>query len=269
MSATRKFVLVLFDGLRRDIIKPDLAPNLCQFLAEGSDFPLSRSVFPTSTRVNAAALATGTVSGTHGIVANEFYDPKVFPDRLVSTGKISDIESIATAYGGRPVTARSLGEVAADAGLRVVVVSTGTAGTTRLAKPMAKELGQVSLCLRAWKSSTPADFARSTIETFGSIPPAARPNVARIRMKADLQLKTSTRSSGICWIGGAAQNLATKFKFLYCLTTATSPRGTKLTSNNSSQEAIYASPPTVSTICTLPAVWVIRVGCGFPLETCP
>jgi hypothetical protein len=186
MSATPKFVLVVFDGLRRDMIRPDLAPNLCRFLASGSDFRFSRSVFPTSTRVNAAALATGTVSGTHGIIANEFYDPKVFPDRAVSTGKITDIECIAAAYGGDLVSAVSLGEVVADAGLRVVVVSTGTAGTTRLVNPKAKELGQVSLCLRAWDSSTPADFARSTIETFGSIPPAARPNLARIRMQTKI-----------------------------------------------------------------------------------
>ncbi len=186
MTLKVKFLVIVFDGLRRDMITPERAPNLFRFLAAGSDFPLSRSVFPTMTRVNAAALGAGTATGGHGIVANKYFDPLVFRDRIVSTDKIADIEAIEGAYHGRLVSASTLGEVLAQAGLRLAVVSTATAGTTRLVNPNAKSLGHASLCLRAWESSTPVDFARDTLNIFGAIPPASRPNTARLKLQTKM-----------------------------------------------------------------------------------
>jgi len=189
MTAHPKFLVVVFDGLRPDMVTPDSAPNLSRFKVEGCDFSASRSVFPTHTRVNATALATGAFPRNHGIVANKFYDPKVFRDRVINTGDITHIEAGQLAYGGRLVTTTSMGEIAAQNGFRVAVVSSGSGGSTRLVNPKARELGHVSLCLRAWEASTPGDFADEILKDFGPIPPAGRPNSARTRMQTDMFLE--------------------------------------------------------------------------------
>ena len=151
-----KVLIVVFDGLRPDMVSAALSPNLHGFLAEGSRFAESRSVFPSATRVNATSMATGATPAVHGIVANMFHDPRIFGGRLVHTGEAAHLEAGETAYGGRLVTATTMGDAVAAAGGKVAVVSTGSGGTTRLLNPRVAKLGHISLCLRAWESSVPA-----------------------------------------------------------------------------------------------------------------
>ena len=60
------FLIVVFDGLRPDRTTPALAPHLCRFMAEGTNFTNARDVYPSSTRPNAAALATGATPRRNG-----------------------------------------------------------------------------------------------------------------------------------------------------------------------------------------------------------
>lgn len=184
-----RFIITVFDALRRDMITPALAPNLRRFLDEGCDFPRSRSVFPSVTRVNATALACGAVPAATGVIANKFFDPNVFSDKLLHTGKYDDIHAAEAAYHGRFVETPSLGAILAERGMKVAVVSTGSAGTTHLLNPRAAELGQVTLCLSDWRGSTPSAYADGILERFGPIPPAAKPNLERIRLQMRITLE--------------------------------------------------------------------------------
>jgi len=188
MPDSLKFLIVVIDGLRPDMVTPELTPNLSGFKTGGCEYTAGRAVYPTQTRVNAAALATGAPPTTHGIVANRYYDPHVFPDQLLDTSNFSHIDAGQIAYKGRLVTAESFGESAAGRGLKVAVVSTGSGGSTRMINPRAKKLGHVSLCLKAWESCTPADFADELLKYYGPIPPATRPNTARTEMQTDMFL---------------------------------------------------------------------------------
>lgn len=183
------FLIVVMDGLRPDMITPDLTPHLATFRARGCDFPYSRAVFPSMTRVNATSLATGATVRGHGIVANNFYDPLVFPNQLVHGNRARDIEAGTEAYKQRLVSVPTLGDIVARAGLKVAVVSTGTGGTARLLNPNAGKLGHITLCLRDWGSSLPVDYAADLQMSFGAIPPATRPNSARIRMQTEIFLE--------------------------------------------------------------------------------
>jgi phosphonoacetate hydrolase len=184
-----RFIITVFDAMRRDMITPSLAPNLRRFLDEGSDFPGSRCVFPSVTRVNATALACGAMPGATGVIANKFFDPKVFNDKLLHTGQYDDIQAAEAAYNGRFVEAASLGEILAASGMKVAVVSTGSAGTTHLLNPRAADLGQVTLCLSDWRGSTPNLYEQDILRRFGPIPPAAKPNVARIALQMRIILE--------------------------------------------------------------------------------
>src|SRR6266849_5168892 len=70
--ATLNIVLVL-DGLRPDAITPEETPNLWRLRQEGVNFPNSHSVFPTVTRVNATAIATGAYPDRNGMLGNRIY----------------------------------------------------------------------------------------------------------------------------------------------------------------------------------------------------
>ncbi len=183
-----RFAIFVFDALRRDMITATSMPNLRRFIDEGCDFPSSRCVFPSATRVNAPALACGAMPASTGVVANQLFDARVFSDRLFHTGKHDDMQAAERAYAGGFVTAPTLGEVLAENGMSLAVVSSGSAGTTHLLNPRSEKLNQVTVCVSDWRRSSPAAYAAKLLERHGPVPPAAKPNVARIRLQMDMLL---------------------------------------------------------------------------------
>ena len=190
MITQLKFILCIFDGLRRDMVTAEAMPNLRQFIDNGTDFVLSRSVFPTETRVNSVALGHGTTPNISGLVANKLYDSSVFKDRLLDTSKIDNFHAANAAHKGRYVSAVSLGEAASASGIKTAVVGTGSPGTTRWVNPMAEPLGHIGLCLRNWSSSVPKAYAGEVLARFGPIPPATTPNTARTTLQTDIFLES-------------------------------------------------------------------------------
>jgi phosphonoacetate hydrolase len=175
-------LVCVFDGLRRDIAASGMAPTISAFLAAGADFPESRSVFPSLTRVNATAFATGSPPGRSGVTANKFYDPDVYPERMVDTGKREDVLAADRRYGGL-VTAPTLGEALAAEGLRMEVLSSASTGTSHLANPHAARLGHRTMCLL--DAGDPSAPVARLVERFGPPPPPARPDVGRTAWMAE------------------------------------------------------------------------------------
>lgn len=190
MNKLPRFAIFVFDALRRDMITAGDMPNLRRFVDDGCDFPDSRCVFPSETRVNAASLACGAMPSATGVVANKFFDGRVFADRLFHTAKHDDMQAAERAYGGSFVTSPTLGELLADAGHTLAVVSTGSAGATHLLNPRSGRLGQVTLALSDWRRSTPAAYAAKILQRHGPIPPGAKPNIERIRLQMDMVLES-------------------------------------------------------------------------------
>lgn len=188
MSTGDLVLVVVLDGMRRDLIDPVLTPTLRGFLDGGCDFPESSSVFPSSTRVNASALGSGATPSRHGIVANKFFDASLGGGSIFHTGQRADILKAEAAAGGDYLIGPTLGDVLAAEGLRLAVVSSGSAGTTHLVNPRAARHRQVALCLRDWSASAPADFAAEMLARFGPIAPAGRPNAARMDQQTTMFL---------------------------------------------------------------------------------
>src|SRR5580658_2898484 len=69
----RIVILMVWDGLRPDLVTARDTPNLYQLAHSGTRFDRHHSMYPTLTMVNAAALATGASPGVNGIVANTMY----------------------------------------------------------------------------------------------------------------------------------------------------------------------------------------------------
>ncbi|KAF9503081.1 hypothetical protein BS47DRAFT_1310273 [Hydnum rufescens UP504] len=71
----RTVLMVSIDGLRADYIDRGLTPHLLDISRKGLRAKFMKPVFPTLTFPNHWSLMTGLYAESHGIVANNFYDP--------------------------------------------------------------------------------------------------------------------------------------------------------------------------------------------------
>ena len=94
-------LVFVLDGLRPDAINPNNAPTLFRLRQEGVHYLNSHAVFPTVTRVNAAAIGTGAYPGTNGIVSNVMYVPAVNQGRPFNLGEFQHLVNLEAASGGR------------------------------------------------------------------------------------------------------------------------------------------------------------------------
>lgn len=69
-KSKRRAVLVICDGMRRDLISPERCPHLAALAARCRRFEQHRSVFPSVTRSSAASVATGCHPARHGLHGN-------------------------------------------------------------------------------------------------------------------------------------------------------------------------------------------------------
>ena len=165
--AADRVVVIVFDGLRPDLVSDELTPNLAKFVRGGVQYAQARTVFPSLTRVCAASLATGAPPATHGIVGNSFYHPAVLPDRPIDLASIEEA-SLLNAVGGA-VTAPCFADVLAGAGKSFAMATGCTAGATYLLAPHAGANGQwVYSCHGPGASVTP-QAVRTMDARFGSV----------------------------------------------------------------------------------------------------
>jgi hypothetical protein len=66
----RRVVAVILDGLRRDLVQPDLTPTLWELRKRATWFDAHTSVFPSCTRVVSSSFATGCFPANHGLAGN-------------------------------------------------------------------------------------------------------------------------------------------------------------------------------------------------------
>ncbi|MGH7306299.1 MAG: alkaline phosphatase family protein [Candidatus Rokuibacteriota bacterium] len=138
MAKGRRFVIVfVVDGLRPDAITAEDTPTLFRLRAEGVDFTNSHSVFPTVTRVNAAAIGTGMHPSSTGILGNQMYAAAVDPRRALDTGNHRKLLELDQASGGRLVLTETLGTRLHVRGLSLASVSSGSTGSALLTNPRA------------------------------------------------------------------------------------------------------------------------------------
>jgi predicted AlkP superfamily pyrophosphatase or phosphodiesterase len=134
-KATLNLVFVV-DGLRPDSITAEETPNLFRLRNEGVNFLNGHSVFPTVTRVNATAIGSGAYPERNGILGNRIYIPAVDPNHAFVNDDHRNLLRIE-ATGGSIVLVKGLGEILAERGKRLAVVSSGSTGAALLLNPQA------------------------------------------------------------------------------------------------------------------------------------
>lgn len=131
-SDQRRILIIGADGLRPDLLDPVLMPTVTKLAATGVRCWDHHAVYPTHTRVNMSALATGSTPGRHGIVANTMLAPGATDDHIIDTSNYRHLNALESHSNGRALLTTSLGDLLAARGERVAVAGTGSAGASML-----------------------------------------------------------------------------------------------------------------------------------------
>ena len=165
-----KVLIVVFDALRPEFVRPDLMPHLHEFAGNGVRYQNSRSTFPTETRVNQTAVLTGCYPRKHGIVGNRFPEPGIAADRVVDTGVDAEIaEAFKKAPSGL-IQMPTMGERLHAAERTFAALSAGTPGGGRLINHRAAEHGTFRLAMRCPEATQPAGVVEEIVARIGPMP---------------------------------------------------------------------------------------------------
>jgi predicted AlkP superfamily pyrophosphatase or phosphodiesterase len=169
-------LVFVVDGLRPDSISAEDTPTLFRLRAEGVDLANSHAVFPTVTRVNAAAIATGTQPGTNGLVGNQMFVPAVDARRAFDTGNYRNFLTLDQATGGRVLQAPTLAERLHARGLMLAGVSSGSTGSAFLLNP--KAISGIGALINGYFDpgktvAYPAGISEAVLARFGPAPEKA------------------------------------------------------------------------------------------------
>lgn len=181
-------VVVVFDGLRPDHITPERMPALDALAKTGVRSMRHHALFPTVTRVNASALATGAHPAGHGILDNSIYLPTVDSTRVLNTGDAADMIRAQQALRGRLLTAPTLTERLAARGRRVFVASAGSSGSAYLLA------GAGAAYTANAEYTQPEALRERVVQRVGAYPPDASPNLGRNAHAVDALLRMGVDS---------------------------------------------------------------------------
>lgn len=138
-STTRLILIVVMDGLRPDSINQEDTPVLFRLRREGVNYVNSHSVFPTVTRVNAAAISTGHYPGINGLVSNAMFVAGVNPNHAFNTGDYRQLLKLRDVTEGRLLFMPSIAEYLKAHGILFAAVSSGSTGSALLLNHRAPE----------------------------------------------------------------------------------------------------------------------------------
>ena len=194
----RRHVLIVVDGLRPDYVTADVMPRLTALGKRGVVFTKHHAVFPTVTRVNGASFATGAYPGTHGLMGNSVYFPRVDPARFLDTANRQALSRIAEVEG-KLLTAPTLAEVLQAAGKRMFVASSGSPGSAMLNDPTAAGGAMVH------PEFVIPETLRGALADLGDPPAGEGQAMARDRYAVDAFLKVGlprvSPTVSVLWLG--------------------------------------------------------------------
>lgn len=185
---TKRVLIVVFDALRPEFVRPDVMPALHGFAARGVLCGNSHSTFFTETRVNQSAVTSGCMAYQHGMVANQFVASDAVPSGVLNTGDDVKLEAAFKRTNGKLIRVPTLGQMLTQSGKRYASLSAGTAGGGRLINHSAEADGTFRYMMRRTAAACPAGVDKTIEARFGPLPKYELPATAWITRAADIYL---------------------------------------------------------------------------------
>lgn len=198
-----RVVIAVFDGLRPDLVTPELTPNILRLAAQGTWFRQARSVFPSVTRVATSSIAAGAPPIVHGIVGNAFYHRAAIADRIFDTSDAGLIRRAEAHHDGRLLAADTFGDVLARAGKRLAVVHTGSAGSAHFINPRARANGHWTFSMHGTGATQTPEAVEAAIARLGPLPERELPRLQELayggRVMTELVLPELRPEVALIW----------------------------------------------------------------------
>lgn len=121
VGRARHIVLVVWDGMRPDLVSPQNTPTLYELSHQGVFFKNHHAVYLSSTEVNGTALATGMYPAHSGLIGNKEYRPQINSRGFIHTEAFEAIRRGDALSGGHYLLAATLPEIIHRSGGRTVV----------------------------------------------------------------------------------------------------------------------------------------------------
>ena len=99
MSTSRRAVVVICDGMRRDLVSEQHTPSIWALQSRARWFAAHRSVFPSVTRSSSASIATGCHPARHGLHGNTMALPDATGYAVHNVGEPEFVERLRAATG--------------------------------------------------------------------------------------------------------------------------------------------------------------------------
>jgi arylsulfatase A-like enzyme len=128
LNPDRHIVIVVWDGMRPDLVTPQNTPTLWKLAQAGVTFRDHHAVYLSATHVNAAAIETGMYPQHTGLIANYDYRPDLDDEKFVSTEVPRFIDKGDRISHGKYLQAPTLAEMVRSAGGRTAVAAAKTIG---------------------------------------------------------------------------------------------------------------------------------------------
>ncbi len=109
-------VVVVWDGMRPDLVTEKNAPTLFALARDGVFFKNNHAAYPSSTNVNGAVLATGVSPGHNGIVANMEFRPAIDPAKPFDTSDFPALDGSDPQVAAKHLAVPTISEILQGAG---------------------------------------------------------------------------------------------------------------------------------------------------------
>ena len=152
----RHVVVVVWDGMRPDMVTEQNTPTLWKLGQEGVVFRNHHPVYFSATNVNGVAMATGLYPGHSGLIANHEFRPQINARKPID---VENPDAMAKGDGlthGKYIAASTVAELVRKAGGRTVIASSKTVGLLH-DRPLGVPLVNNSVALvagRVWPNES-------------------------------------------------------------------------------------------------------------------
>ena len=162
-------VLIVWDGMRPDLVSETNTPTLFQLAQGGVTFLHHHPVYVSSTEVNGTALATGVYPGQSTITANDEYRPDIEPRHSIEMQALASVRKGDQLWNNHYLAFPTVCEILHDNGMRTVVA--GSKPVALLHDRAAR--GDDSLGVTLFAGETlPEDWKRKLDAVLGDFPRA-------------------------------------------------------------------------------------------------
>jgi arylsulfatase A-like enzyme len=162
-------IVMVWDGMRPDFIRPEYTPTLYQLARGGVMFENHHAVYCSATEVNGTAIATGAYPENSGIIANRNYVPEIEARRPVDTQAQDVIRRGDELSGGHYLLRSTVAEILQAAGKKTVI-----AGVKQVALMHdRRERPDTAASVNLFDGKTlPASTLTQITNLLGSFPPS-------------------------------------------------------------------------------------------------